>query len=109
MFELFSAADHDLDINSLGYCEAAISSTLKAFFKLLPDPLISDDIAAKVLVINCESIDDQDNNYFTHTRSTLPYNYNKYCDLIGHSEVQGCSIPSKAKLNSGPPTDQSDS
>ena len=49
-------ADHGLDINSLGFCESAISSTLKAFFKLLPEPLISNDIAAKVLVINCESL-----------------------------------------------------
>ena len=37
---------------------------------------------------------------------TLPY---KYCDPIGHSEARGCSIPSKTKWNSGPPTDQSDS
>ena len=54
VYTCFISADHNLDINSLGYCDAAISSTMKAFFKLLPDPLISDDIAAKVLVINCE-------------------------------------------------------
>jgi len=47
-------ADSNLDVSSLGCCETVISSTLKAFFKLLPDPLISNDIAAKILVVNCE-------------------------------------------------------
>ena len=54
-FFFYIILDSTLDIGSSGYCENAISSTLKAFFKLLPDPLISDDIAAKVLVVNCES------------------------------------------------------
>ena len=43
------------------------------------------------------------------TIPTLPYSCNKYCDPIGHSEARGCSIPSKPKWSSGPPTDQSDS
>ena len=50
----FPASDSNLDLASAGYGENAISSTLKAFFKLLPDPLISNDIAAKILDINCE-------------------------------------------------------
>jgi len=46
-------------VASLGYCETVISSTLKAFFKLLPDPLISNDIAAKILVVNSLPADAQ--------------------------------------------------
>ena len=46
--------DNNLDIESLELCETAISSTLKAFFKLLPDPLIPDTVAAMMPVINCK-------------------------------------------------------
>ena len=50
------APDHNLDIGSLGMFESAVSSTLKAYFKLLPDPLISENVAAQLLVINCECV-----------------------------------------------------
>ena len=47
-----SCADPTLDITEFqGSC---ISSTLKAFFKLLPEPLVSNDIAFQLLVINCK-------------------------------------------------------
>ena len=46
--------DNNLDIESLELCETAISSTLKAFFKLLPDPLIPDTVATMMPVINCK-------------------------------------------------------
>ena len=46
--------DPKVDIASLGYFDACISSTLKAFFKLLPEPLISNDLATQLLVINCK-------------------------------------------------------
>lgn len=48
--------DHTLDIASLDMFESAVSSTLKAYFKLLPDPLISESVAAQLLVINCECV-----------------------------------------------------
>jgi len=47
-------SDPTLDIDSFDLNQTAISSTLKAFFKLLPDPLISNAIASQILVINCE-------------------------------------------------------
>lgn len=51
--------DFQLDVASLELCETTISSTLKAFFKLLPEPLISNYIAAKVLDINADELSDQ--------------------------------------------------
>ena len=55
---LFSTVSHtlptdcQLDVAGLGLCETAISSTLKAFFKLLPDPLIPNSVASAILDIN---------------------------------------------------------
>lgn len=51
----FISADPTLDITTLGYFESCISSTLKAFFKLLPEPLVSNELASQLLVINGES------------------------------------------------------
>ena len=42
-------AESEMDVAALGLCETAISSTLKAFFKLLPHPLIPNGISTKVL------------------------------------------------------------
>ena len=53
---VFPSPDFNLDVASLGYYENVISSTLKAFFKLLPDPLISDEVASKILAVNCECV-----------------------------------------------------
>ena len=35
------------------------------------------------------------------TIPTLPYSCNKYCDLIGHSEAQGCSILKQSEIVEG--------
>ena len=53
---VFPSLDFNLDVASLGYYENVISSTLKAFFKLLPEPLISDEAASKILAVNCECV-----------------------------------------------------
>ncbi len=47
--------DTNMDITTLGLCVSAICSTMKAYFKLLPEPLIGDSIAARILVVNCKS------------------------------------------------------
>ncbi len=46
--------DHELDFTSLDIYESAVSSTLKSFFKLLPNPLIAESVAAQLLVVNCK-------------------------------------------------------
>ena len=48
------SADSTMDVTALGLCETSISSTLKVFFKILPDPLIPDSTAAKILEVNGE-------------------------------------------------------
>ena len=46
--------DQTLDLASLNVYETAVSSTLKAYFKVLPDPLVPESVAAQLLVVNCE-------------------------------------------------------
>ena len=53
-FSLVLFSDPNLDISSLDYQESCISSSLKAFFKLLPEPLIPNETASQILAINCE-------------------------------------------------------
>ena len=40
-----------MDIAPLDMCVNALASGLKSFFKLLPDPLISEDIGIELLTV----------------------------------------------------------
>ena len=43
-----------MDIRPLGVCVNALASGLKSFFKLLPDPLISESMGNQLLTVASE-------------------------------------------------------
>ena len=46
-----SHSDPQMDLEAMDLCVNAIASTLKAFFKLLPDPLIPNELLPELLEI----------------------------------------------------------